>query len=379
MFSDTECLERREFTMLHRIVLGLVGKDLKTELEASTKEINTGDTNSRTALYMAAQRNDLPAVNLLLEYGADPNVSSPDQGTPLHAAATASGHCCIAPLLQYGANVEGMTSWRQTALHYVAAYKNDEHLAKMLLEAGANPNSRDLDGITPLQWAVVSNSEKVVEALLESGANINNVDKFNNTAVRSAITARRHKILSMFVDHGFSLDVPWTSDGTVLHEIASSADLQTMKIMQRVDLSHVPIDKLDSKSFTAFEVMQSREDLSAELTGTFASLLKSPALVPDHQPQNASTDISKPSETKARSISEYDGPAKQGRDVVPDQHSKQEHNTGSAMNRVAWVENAGELVRGTATNTKLQRDILCVILIIYAMTLICRFLWHVSR
>ena len=88
-----------------------------------------------------------------------------------------------------------MTSWRQTALHYVAAYKNDESPAKILLEAGANTNSRDLDGITPLQWAVVSNGEKVVEVLLGSGADINNVDNSNDTAVRSAITASQHTIL----------------------------------------------------------------------------------------------------------------------------------------------------------------------------------------
>ena len=93
----------------------------------------------------------------------------------MHFAAIARGSCCIAPLLRHGVNIEGMNSWRQTALHYVAAYKNDEHPAKMLLEAGANPNNRDLDGITPLQWAVVSNSEKVVKILLGSGANINNV------------------------------------------------------------------------------------------------------------------------------------------------------------------------------------------------------------
>ena len=379
MFSDTECLERREFTMLHRIVLGLVGKDLKTELEASTKDINTGDTNGRTALLMAAQRNDLSAVNLLLEYGADPNVISPDQGTPLHAAATASGHCCIAPLLRHGANIEGMTSWRQTALLYVAAYKNDERPAKMLLDAGANPNSRDLDGITPLQWAVVSNGERLVEVLLESGANINNVDKFNNSAVRSAITASRHKILSMFVDHGFSLEVPWISNGTVLHEIANSADLQTLEIMRRVDFSHVSINRLDSKSFTAFEVLQSREDLSAEITEAFACLLKSNAGAPDFQPQDPSSDIPKSSEDKVMSTSGARAPAKEGRDDTPGKQSKQEPKTGSAIKRAAWVENARELVRGTATSTRLQRDILCVVLIVYAIALICRFLWRVSR
>ena len=381
MFSDTEYLERREFTMLQRIELGLVGKDLKTELGASTKEINTRDPNGRTALFMAAERNDLPVVNLLLGYGADPNIISPDQGSPLHSAAIARGSCCVAPLLRHGANIEAMTSWRQTALHYVAAYKNDERPAKMLLEAGADTNSRDLDGITPLQWAVVSNGEKVVEVLLGSGADINNVDNSNNTAVRSAITANRHTILSMLVDHGFSLEVPWFRDGTLLHELANSADLQTMEIMQRVDLSHVPRDKLDSKGLTAFEVLQSREDLSTEITGAFARLVKSQALVPEPRLQDSFTGISKPSGKNATSASgaNYGPAAEQGRDVGPDQHSKQGRNTGSPMKRAAWVENAGKLVRGTATDIKLQRDILCVVLLAYAIVLICRFLWRISR
>ena len=381
MFSDTEYLERREFTMLQRIVLGLVGKDLKTELEASTKEINTRDSNGRTALFMAAERNDLPVVNLLLEYGADPNIICPDQGSPLHFAAIARGSCCIAPLLRHGANIEAMTSWRQTALHYVAAYKNDERPAKMLLEAGANTNSRDLDGITPLQWAVVSNGEKVVEVLLGSGADINNVDNSNNTAVRSAITASRHTILNMLVNHGFSLEVPWFRDGTLLHELANSADLQTMEIMQRIDLSHVPIDKLDSKDLTAFEVLQSREDLSAEITRAFARLVKSQALVPESRPQDSSTSISKPSkiEVTSASGSNDDPSAEEEQDVVSDQHSKQRRNTGSALKRAAWVKNAGKLVRGTATNIKLQRDVLCIVLLAHVISLFCRSLWPVSR
>ena len=96
-----------------------------------------------------------------------------------------------------------------------------------------------------------------------------------------------------------------------------------MEIMQRVDLSHVPIDRLDSESLTAFEVLQSREDLSAEITGSFVSLMKSEALVPESSPQDSSTGISKPSENEVTSASGPNAaPAEQGRDVVPDQHSK---------------------------------------------------------
>ena len=185
----------------------------------------------------------------------------------------------------------------------------------------------------------------------------------------------------MLVDHGFSLEVPWFRDGTLLYELAKSADLQTMEIMQRVNLSHIPIDRLDSKGLTAFEVLQSREDLSTDITGAFARLVRSQALVPEPSPQDSSTSISKPSEIEVTSASGSNNnpPAKEGQDVVSDQHSKQGRNTGSALKRAAWVENAGKLVRGTATNIKLQRDVLCIVLLAYVIALICKFLWHISR
>jgi hypothetical protein len=53
MFSETGCLERREFTVLHKILLGIVDKDLKKELDASTADVNARDSNNRTPLSMA--------------------------------------------------------------------------------------------------------------------------------------------------------------------------------------------------------------------------------------------------------------------------------------------------------------------------------------
>ena len=100
MFADTDCIERRELTMLHRIVLGLVGKDLKTELDASAKEVNAVDFSSRTPLSMATGRSDLLAVAHLLDYAADLNISSLSQGSPLHFAAVAKEPDCLSKLLQ---------------------------------------------------------------------------------------------------------------------------------------------------------------------------------------------------------------------------------------------------------------------------------------
>jgi ankyrin repeat protein len=368
MFSDTGCLERRDFTMLHRIVLGLVGKDLTTELQASTKYLNTQDSSGRTALLMAAVRNDVEAVKLLLEYGADPNIISSDQGSPLHFAALARGPCCIAPLLAHDALVDSTTSWRQTALHYVAAYRNDERPARLLLGAGADLNARDLNGITPLQWAIVSGSEKVARVLLEQGADVNNIDKYNNTALLSALTAHRHDILDMLLDYGISLKGLYVKGGTILHEIASSADIESMKILQRLDLSHISLDTLDDQGLTALDLFQSRTDQSTELADAFSQLSSSsgPAVLRT-MVDSGSGEFMAP-DPRARVALPERAPG-----TGPVHQLESSRNTIAAIKRtLKGMDDAGKLLRGLVVNTKLQRDALFIALLGIVIAMLCR-------
>ena len=110
-------------------------------------------------------------VTYLLDYSANPNISSSSQGSPLHFAAVAREPDCLKKLMSYNADVDGVTDWDRTPLHHVAAYQNDARYALILIKAGANVNARDRDGITPLQWTVVSN-DKVASILLSHGAHV---------------------------------------------------------------------------------------------------------------------------------------------------------------------------------------------------------------
>lgn len=58
VFSDTDYLQTRRFTVLHKIVLGLVPKQLGSELKYCTKDINAVDSSGRTCVSWAAGRND---------------------------------------------------------------------------------------------------------------------------------------------------------------------------------------------------------------------------------------------------------------------------------------------------------------------------------
>lgn len=369
MFAATECLERRDFTMLHRVVLGLVSKDLRAELEASTSGINDLDSHGRTALSMAAERNDAAAVKVLLEYGADPIIVSPDQGSALHFATTARGSCCISPLLAHGAKVESMTNWKQTALHYVAAYKNDERPARLLLEAGVDPNVKDLDGITPLQWAAVSGGDKVAVVLLEHGADPNNVDNFNNTALLSTIKANRHKILDLLVHHGASLKSPLASGGTILHDIARDADRESLEILERVDHLHLSPDSLDDRGLTALEVLQSREDRSPELIDAFLRLIKSHTTPTAPSNKEAILDRNNSGkEGMMRNLGPGGGLPVSTQSNTAFRRLEGPQTTNHLMHRLgAFSYDTWKLLKGTLVSAKAQRDLLLVFLFAIGM------------
>ena len=76
MFDNKEYLESRVFPPVHKIVLGLYHADLRQTLKISSSNIDDLDMDGRTALSWAAAKSDAKAVEVLLKFGANPNVVS---------------------------------------------------------------------------------------------------------------------------------------------------------------------------------------------------------------------------------------------------------------------------------------------------------------
>ena len=56
----------------------------------------------------------------------------------------------------------------------------DARMVKTLLDAGAGPESANLDGETALMVAIKTGDLPIVEMLIKAGANVNVVEKFHN-------------------------------------------------------------------------------------------------------------------------------------------------------------------------------------------------------
>lgn len=81
------------------------------------------------------------------------NMADKDGITPLMAAAIIGNSSLVERLLSKGANVNAVTRRGHTALMCVCMTNKDQHMAELLIKAGAVVNARSKDGLTALGYA----------------------------------------------------------------------------------------------------------------------------------------------------------------------------------------------------------------------------------
>ncbi len=104
-----------------------------------------------TAFLRAAQSSDITLMRLLLEHGANPNIATTNNTTPLMVAAGIGW-------------VEGVTNERGP--------KENIEAVKLLLELGADVTAVDGDGRTALHGAAHKGRNDVVQLLVDHGARL---------------------------------------------------------------------------------------------------------------------------------------------------------------------------------------------------------------
>ena len=106
--------------------------------------INFTDDQQRTALHLAAQDGDLPAVKSLLQLGANPHLMDAQRRTPFDY-------------------VELQTQSSQLSIAYLS-------IASLLLEKMDGLDGVDQGGWSPMLWAIAAGDVQRVKELLDAGA-----------------------------------------------------------------------------------------------------------------------------------------------------------------------------------------------------------------
>jgi len=152
--------------------------------------VNARDTKGATALMYAALYGDVDFVNLLLEKGADPNLSN-DLG--INALMWAAGDLAkVRALIAHGVNINARSNYGYTALSVAAASPGNLPTVLLLLDKGADPTAVDKDGVGALWLACARGDSAIVRELLRRGANPNEKQlKLTETALMWASKMNR--------------------------------------------------------------------------------------------------------------------------------------------------------------------------------------------
>ena len=173
-------------------------------------DVNAKDPLGWTPLYLAALNDCTETARCLLEHGADVNARTRDGSTPLMAAAKEiledGQHSeLVKLLLDAGAEVDPRDKDGRTALFYAIDANNTDG-ARRLLDAGASITHHDRNGVSPLLFALqnsqrLSNSgsncfprwqtgrirfEELVRLLVKHGADLDTADKQGVTPLMMA-------------------------------------------------------------------------------------------------------------------------------------------------------------------------------------------------
>ena len=160
--------------------------DQKVKIDAQGKD-------GVTALMLAADGNKLDVVDLLLKKNADPNVEDQRGWTALIYAVYQRNTNCVEALaarsreeVNRGLLVAALMGYRDTA--------------KVLLDHGAEVDTRAEDGRTPLMLAANKGDNDLVSLLLQAGADPTLTDKSGATA-GSLATAKGYNELAGRLEH----------------------------------------------------------------------------------------------------------------------------------------------------------------------------------
>ena len=198
--------------------------DIAKLLIKAGAKVNQKNKNDVSALFVAALSNAPDVAKLLIAAKADMNyVQKGDGATPLSVACRDVCFETAKVLVEAGADVNKRINSiiredKKTAL-MEAATTGSPKVVKLLLDAGAEVDARDINGFTPLlHWGGRDDSIEVGRLLIKAGADVNAKNNLGETVLMSAASMGSISTasLKLFIDSGANLNAKNNEGETAL-------------------------------------------------------------------------------------------------------------------------------------------------------------------
>jgi ankyrin repeat protein len=221
-------------------------------------DVDASNEFGTTALTEAAILGNTQIIGRLVAAGADPNTRTPDGETPLMAVARTGNVEAATALLEAGADVDAKEHWGgQSAVMWAAAQSQPE-MIRLLAAHGANldergvirqwarktitePRPKDMNkgGFTPLLYAAREGCVECARVLVEAGADPDLADPERVTPLVMSLLNLHFDLAAYLIEAGADVD-KWDLFGR--SPLYMAADTHTLPVMGNGAMVVLPSD-----------------------------------------------------------------------------------------------------------------------------------------
>lgn len=148
----------------------------------------------RTALHWAVASDNDEIVRVLLNAGANVNISDRDSVTPLMLASNLGNSSIVHQLIASGSNVNHVDRIGTTALHYACMRFHFEIAHKLIVNGCSSNTNTPFSFTSPLKYLLCDKQYYVAKRLVEAGCDLSN-EKWILTDERQIIKSNKSLIV----------------------------------------------------------------------------------------------------------------------------------------------------------------------------------------
>ncbi|GMR36682.1 hypothetical protein PMAYCL1PPCAC_06877, partial [Pristionchus mayeri] len=211
--NEVNRVERGQDSPLHALVSSTnqsIEEDIKALIKCG-ESINTVDRDGRSLLHLSIMHRPVSFLRWLLSMGADPSIVDDKHQSLLHLAVSSSSIETLSTLLEFPTvlrMIDHCDYRNMSALKLSMSYESTD-FSRLLIDCGADINLRGMDGDDPLlchrspfHLAVMNNHREQIELLLERGADANSVDDRGRSPLHYAVQYCGMEIVEMMMRGG---------------------------------------------------------------------------------------------------------------------------------------------------------------------------------